>query len=81
MKVLEFIRENLKKNLKMAAGRQQEKIHCLELAKHEIQRFRTTIIRKEMLATLDDCILQIDSRIKKISTSKIEKSGGMGYGL
>lgn len=81
MKVLGFIRENLKKNLKATAGRQQEQIDCMELAKHEIQRFKTTVIRKEMLVTLDDCIWQIDSRINKIGTSKKDKLGGMGYGL
>lgn len=66
MKVLEFIRDNLKKNLKATAGKKQEQICCMELAKDEIQRFRTTITRKEMLSTLDDCLWQIDNRIKRL---------------
>lgn len=66
MKVLEFIRDNLKKNLKATAGKKQEQICCMELAKNEIQRFRTTITRKEMLSTLDDCLWQIENRIKRL---------------
>lgn len=66
MKVLGFIRDNLNKNLKATTGRQQEQIHCLELAEDEIKKFRTTVVRKEMLSTLDDCLWQIESRMKKI---------------
>lgn len=70
MKVLGFIRDNLKKNLRATTGRQQEQIHCLELAEDEIKKFRTTVVRKEMLSTLDDCLWQIENRIKKAATKK-----------
>lgn len=73
MKVLVFIRDNLKKNLKATAGRQQEQIHCLELARDEIGKFRTTVTRNEMLSTLDDCLWQIENRMQKIGADKIGK--------
>lgn len=66
MKVLEFIRDNLKKNLKATAGRQQEQIQCLEHTEDEMKKFSTTVTRKEMLATLDDCLRQIENRMKKL---------------
>lgn len=78
MKVLCFIRENMRANMKATAGNPQEQIRCQELAKEEIQRFRTVVTRKEMLATLDDCIWQIESHIQKRASKKTQ-TGGTDY--
>lgn len=80
MKVLGFIRDNMRANMKATAGNPQGQIRCLELAEDEIQRFKETITRKEMLATLDDCIRQIEGRIQK-SVSKEAQTGGIDYAL
>lgn len=80
MKVLCFIRDNLRANRKAAAGNLPQQIRCLEWARDEIQRFRTVVAGKEMPEILDRCIRQIDGCIQKTASMETQ-TGGKEYVL
>lgn len=80
MKVLCFIRDNLRANRKAAAGNLPQQIRCLEWARDEIQRFRTIVTGKEMPAKLDHCIRQVEGCIQ-ITASMERQTGGKEHVL